>query len=59
MLVSTILPTRIAVFDAPHGVEIALLKPTALADLWGHPELEPIAQDAEDALICMIEAACR
>ena len=62
MFVSTILPCRIAVFEADRGIQIGLVKPTALLDLWGrwdNPDLERIAQDAEDALICIIEAACR
>jgi len=62
MLVSTILPGRIAVFAVDRGVKVGFVKPTALLDLWGqwdHPELERIAQDAEDAMICIIGAACR
>lgn len=58
-LVATILPIRIAVFEEGGQIQVAFLKPTALADLWNHPEIEPIAQEAEDAIICMIETACR
>jgi uncharacterized protein (DUF302 family) len=59
MAVSTVLPSRIAVFEREGKVRIALIKPTALLDLYQHPELEPIAQEAEDAMICLVEAVCR
>src|SRR5262245_975729 len=57
--VSTALPSRIAVFEHEGKVRIAMIKPTALLDLYRHPELEPIAQEAENALICIVEAATR
>jgi hypothetical protein len=40
-------------------VRLAVLKPTALLELWGNSELEPLAQEAEDSLICIIDAVCR
>jgi len=59
MAVSTVLPSRIAVFDFEGRVRIAMIKPTALLDLYQHPELAPIAQEAEDAMICIVEGVCR
>lgn len=60
MSVSTILPIRISVYEVPeHRVRLAVLKPTALLDLWGNRDLESLAQEAEDSLICIIDAACR
>jgi uncharacterized protein (DUF302 family) len=59
MAISTILPSRIAVFEHEGKVRVALLKPTSLLNLYQHPDLEPIAQEAEDAMICIVEAVCR
>ena len=59
MAISTILPSRIAVYEHEQKVRVALLKPTSLLNLYQHPELEPIAQEAEDAMICIVEAVCR
>ena len=59
MAVSTVLPGRIAVFENEGKVRVALIKPTALLDLYQHPELAPIGQEAEDAMICIVEAVCR
>jgi uncharacterized protein (DUF302 family) len=59
MAVLTVLPSRIAVYSFEDRVRIAFVKPTVLMDMYQHPALEPIAQEAENAMICLVEAVCR
>ena len=59
MAVLTVLPSRIAVYGHEDRVRIAFIKPTVLIDLYQHPALEPIAQESEDAMICLVESVCR
>lgn len=56
--ISTALPCRIAVYEQAGKTIISTLKPTAVLSLFGSPELEPVAQDVEVAIIRMIDAAC-
>lgn len=56
--ISTALPCRIAVYEQAGKTIISTLKPTAVLSLFGSPELEPVAQDVEAAIIRMIDAAC-
>ncbi len=58
MAVSTALPCRISVYEENGKVKVATLKPTNLLALFQRPELEPIAQEVEDTMIRMIDAAC-
>jgi uncharacterized protein (DUF302 family) len=56
--ISTALPCRIAVFERQGKTVVSTLKPTELLSLFGNPDLHPIAQGAESAIIRMIDAAC-
>jgi uncharacterized protein (DUF302 family) len=57
--ISTALPCRIAVYEHGGKTVVSTLKPTAVLSLFGNPELQPVAQDVEAAIIRMIDAACR
>ena len=59
MSISTALPCRISVYEEGGGVKVSTLKPTALLALFGTKEVEPIARSIEDAIIRIIDAACR
>jgi uncharacterized protein (DUF302 family) len=49
--VSTALPCRISVYAAPEGgYNIATLQPTVLMQMFGSPELGPVAKDVEQVL---------
>jgi uncharacterized protein (DUF302 family) len=56
--ISTALPCRIAVYEHAGKTMVSTLKPTAVLSLFGNPELQPIAQEVESAIIRMIDAAC-
>jgi uncharacterized protein (DUF302 family) len=56
--ISTALPCRIAVYEHAGKTIVSTLKPTAVLSLFGNPELQPIAQEVESAIIRMIDAAC-
>ena len=59
MSLSTVLPARISVYEHGGRVRIASLKPMELLGMFDHPDLDPIAQEAENAVVCIIDAACR
>jgi len=52
------LPCRIAVYEEDGVPQVTMLRPTLLLGLFGQPELGPIAQEVEDAMVRIIEAAC-
>ena len=56
--VSTVLPCRIAVYEHAGKVVISAIKPTALMSLFGSAEFEPVAQEIEEAIIRIMDAAC-
>ena len=58
MSISTALPCRISVYQEGDKVKVATLKPTILLNLFGNPELEPVAQSVEDTIIRIIDSAC-
>lgn len=59
MSISNALPCRISVYEEDGKVKVSTLKPTALLALFGRPELEPIAEEVEQTMIRIIDAACR
>ena len=59
MLISTALPCRISVYEQGGKVSVSTLKPTAVLGLFGNPELEPVAESVEEAIIRIIDAACK
>jgi uncharacterized protein (DUF302 family) len=58
MTISSALPCRISVYQEAGKVKVITLRPTVLFNLFGNPELEPIAKDVEDTLLRIIDAAC-
>jgi uncharacterized protein (DUF302 family) len=56
--ISTALPCRIAVYEQGGKTMVSTLKPTRLLSLFGNPELQPVAQEVEQTIIRIIDAAC-
>ena len=59
MSISNALPCRISIYEEDGKVKVSTLRPTAVLGLFGQPKLEPIAKEVEEAMIRMIDAACR
>jgi uncharacterized protein (DUF302 family) len=59
MAISNALPCRISVYEEAGRVKVSTIRPTALLAMFGRPELQPVAQEVEDTMICIIDAACR
>ena len=51
MNLSTMLPCRISVYRDGEVTRLVTLKPTALVELFGQPELQPVAASVEQTLI--------
>jgi len=58
MSIANALPCRIAVYEQDGKVKVSMLKPTRLLGLFDRPELEPVAEEVEAAMLRMIDAAC-
>lgn len=58
MEISTALPCRISVYEEAGKVKVATLKPTALLQLFGNPELVPVAREIEETIVRIIDRAC-
>jgi len=58
MSIANALPCRIAVYEEDGVPQVTMLRPTLLLDLFGQPDLGPIAREVEDAMVRIIEAAC-
>jgi len=58
MTISAALPCRISVYEEDDKVKIITLRPTLLLGIFGNPELEPIAQEVEETMFRIIDAAC-
>jgi uncharacterized protein (DUF302 family) len=59
MAIATALPCRISVYQQGGKVKVATLRPTALLNMFGNPELAAVAKDVEQTMIRIIDAACR
>ncbi len=59
MSISNALPCRISIYEEGGKVKVSTLKPTAILALFGRPELETVAEEVEETMIRMIDAACR
>lgn len=58
MSIATALPCRIAVYEEGGRVKLATMLPTGTLGLFGVPELQPVAQEVEQAIkAMMVEAA--
>ena len=58
MTISSALPCRISVYQEAGKVKVITLRPTVLFNLFGNPELVPVAKDVEDTLLRIIDDAC-
>lgn len=58
MLVATVLPCRICVFEDDGKVKVATLKPTAVMGHFDSPDLAPVASDVEATLVRIIDEVC-
>ena len=58
MAISNALPCRISIYEEGGAVKVSTLKPTAVLGLFARPELEAVAQEVEDAMVRIIDAAC-
>jgi uncharacterized protein (DUF302 family) len=59
LVLSNVLPCRISVYETAGKVEVSMLKPTAVMALIRRPGLQHLAQEVEDTMIRIIDAACR
>lgn len=59
LVLSNVLPCRISVYESAGKVEVSMLKPTAVMALLRRPGLQHMAQEVEDTMIRIIDAACR
>ncbi len=57
--ISTALPCRISVYEEDGKTQVATIQPSILIDWFNEPDLQPIAQEVEDALIRIIDTACQ
>ena len=59
MSISNVLPCRISVYEQNGKIKVSMLKPTQLLALFNRPELQIVANDVEEAMVRIIDAACR
>jgi uncharacterized protein (DUF302 family) len=58
MTISSALPCRISVYEEAGKVKVVTLRPTILLNLFGNPDLAPVAKDVEDTILRIIDSAC-
>ncbi len=59
MSVSTALPCRISIYEEAGTVKVATFKPTAMLQMFGDARLQPVAEEVEQAIIRIVDAACQ
>jgi len=52
--VSTALPCRISVYKTGNKVVLATIRPTAQIGMFNVPELQPVAEDVEKAIVAIM-----
>lgn len=57
MSLSTALPWRVSVYQSGGKTRLATLRPTALLDLFGKPELSEVGREVEEALFKIMDEA--
>jgi uncharacterized protein (DUF302 family) len=57
MGISTMLPCRISVYEEEGKTILATLKPTALLQIFGEPQLQSVAQGVENTIIKIMKEA--
>ncbi|NPV46261.1 MAG: DUF302 domain-containing protein [Armatimonadetes bacterium] len=58
IVLATMLPCRIAVYEKGGTVCVGTLRPTGLVQLFNNPALRPVAEEVEQVLLRIIDAAC-
>jgi len=58
LVISTVLPCRISVYEEGGQVKVATLRPTAMLGLFALPRLKPVAEEVEEAMVKIVDAAC-
>ena len=58
MSISNALPCRISVYEQSGKIKVSMLRPTQLLAMFNRPELQPVANEVESAMIRIIDAAC-
>lgn len=58
MSIANALPCRICVYQDGDKVTVSTMRPTAVLGMFGRPELGPVAEEVEQALIRIIDKAC-
>jgi uncharacterized protein (DUF302 family) len=59
MVISTVLPCRVSVYEDGGRTKLATIQPTALLGLFENPELRPVAEEVERTLSLIMEEAAR
>ena len=57
MSISTMLPCRISVYEEEGKTILATLRPTALLEIFGQPQLKPVAQEVENTIVRIMKEA--
>jgi len=55
--ISTALPCRISVYEQDGQLRVSTLQPTLLIQMYGNPELAPVAQEVEQSMSAMMREA--
>jgi uncharacterized protein (DUF302 family) len=55
MAMATALPCRIAVYEEEGKTKLATLKPSGLVAMFQTPELQPVAEEVEQAIVRIME----
>jgi uncharacterized protein (DUF302 family) len=57
MSISTMLPCRISVYEEEGKTILATLKPTALLEIFGEPQLRSVAHEVENTIVKIMQQA--
>jgi uncharacterized protein (DUF302 family) len=57
MSISTMLPCRISVYEEEGKTILATLKPTALLEIFGEPQLRSVAYEVENTIVKIMQQA--
>jgi len=57
--ISTALPCRISVYQEGASVVLATIRPTAMIELFGTPELEAVALEVEETITKIMDEAAK
>jgi uncharacterized protein (DUF302 family) len=59
ILISPALPCAISVFREGDGTRISFIRPTVMLEMFGEADLRPIAEEVEETMRAIVEAAVR